>query len=122
LEINFIIPNEYDNIIKKIFYDIKLENANVSIENDEVFLENGESLFDKDNYCFKNFIKYIEEKRYYIVFLNMNISFIDSKNSKKYTISLDIIDSIFVQLKCDNQKIFDKIIYNISNNKFIIKE
>lgn len=122
MEIKFKIPNTYDNFIKKIFDNINFKDAEVLIEDDEVFLKNGELLFNKNNYKYEELLKFINKKTYYIVFLNMSIVFFDSKKLIQSNINLHIIDSEYVELKCDHTEIINKIIYNLNKNGFVISE
>lgn len=53
--IKFLIKNEYDIILNKIFHGIDCSNFRWKLEDEEVFDEHGEFFFDKTDYSNNEF-------------------------------------------------------------------
>lgn len=126
------IENKYDTFLGKIFKDIAFENVFWRVVNQEVLVEKGKEFFTKEIYSVSEFENLINLKKYYPVFLtlqlyNQNGKIRDIKNYNNYFDSdciliLYIIDNIFVEIYSKNQDYLKNIKQNaLKNNLTNIK-
>lgn len=74
LGICFKVPNEYDTILYKILENIELDDKSIcKIKEDEVLNEKGDCFFNDEIYKWIDFKKMIKSKKYYPIFLNLQI-------------------------------------------------
>lgn len=119
--IKFLIKNEYDIILNKIFRGIDCSNFRWKLEDEEVFDEHGEFFFDKTDYSNDEFQNMIQ-KKHYPVHLNLQMYYKNSdvneiNNYNQYLTSpcqliIFIVDNIFVEIYAKNQTILEKISKN----------
>lgn len=119
--IKFLIKNEYDIILNKIFQGIDCSNFRWKIEDEEVLGEQGKSFFVKTDYSDNEFQNMIQ-KEHYPIFLNLQMYYKNSdvndiKNYDQFLTSscqliLFIVDNIFVEIYAKNQTILEKISKN----------
>lgn len=119
--IKFLIKNEYDIILNKIFHGIDCSNFRWKLEYEEVFDEHGEFFFDKTDYSNNEFQNMIQ-KKHYPVHLNLQMYYKNSdvneiNNYNQYLTSpcqliIFIVDNIFVEIYAKNQTILEKISKN----------
>ena len=125
--IKFLIKNEYDIILNKIFHGIACSNFRRKIEDEEVLGEHVEFFFDKTDYSNNEFQNMIQ-KEHYPIFLNLQMYYKNSdvndiKNYDQFLTSscqliLFIVDNVFVEIYAKNQTILEKISKNAVNYDF----
>lgn len=129
LGIKFKIPNTYDTILNKIFSNIDFQNCIIHIEEEEVLCENNTDMIKKNEYSSLEFKEIIKGKKYYPIFLYLQIY---KSNGQKIEINsyndfiksecelvLFITDNEFVEIyskKMDYLKLIEK---NAKQNKFV---
>ena len=119
--IKFLIKNEYDIILNKIFHDIDCSNFRWKLECEEVFGEHGEFFCDKTDYINNDFQNMVQ-KKHYTVHLNIQMYYKNSdvneiNNYDQFLISscqliIFIVDNVFVEIYAKNQTILEKISKN----------
>lgn len=127
MKIKFMIENEYDTILYKIFNGIDLEQYNCKIEEEEVYNEVGQAFFDKLKYTGKELVEIIKHP-HYPNFLNLQFYTTDIANNSiqnyeqfinsKCEMAILIVDSIFVEVYSKNQENIEKIYRNVNDNNF----
>ena len=119
--IKFLIKNEYDIILNKIFHGIDCSNFRWKIEDEEVLGEHVEFFFDKTEYSNNEFHNMIQQK-HYPIFLNLQMDYKNSdvneiNNYDQFLISscqliIFIVDNVFVEIYAKNQTILERILKN----------
>lgn len=119
--IKFLIKNEYDIILNKIFHGIDCSNFRWKIEDEEVLGEHVEFFFDKTDYSNNEFQNMIQ-KKHYPIFLNLQMYYKNSdvneiNNYDQFLISscqliIFIVDNVFVEIYAKNQTILERILKN----------
>lgn len=127
MRIKFMIDNEYDTILNKIFNGIDLTQYNCRIEEEEVYNEVGQVFFNELTYTGKELVEIIKQS-HYPNFLNLqfytgNIANNPIQNYEQFINSncemvILIVDSIFVEVYCKNQENIKKIFINATDNNF----
>lgn len=125
--IRFEIPNEWNNYLNLILYNINTENYNWLISDEEIYLEGFVDLFRKSIYDDISFKKIISRNKYYLIvgniaaFKSLNCKDIynyeDFQNSD-CEILMIIVDSCYIDIYVKNKKILEQIKNNAINNKF----
>ena len=119
--IKFLIKNEYDIILNKIFHGIDCSNFRWKLEYEEVLGEHGKFFFDKTDYSNNEFQNMIQ-KEHYPVHLNIQMYYKNSdvneiNNYDQFLISscqliIFIVDNVFVEIYAKNQTILERILKN----------
>lgn len=127
MKIKFMIENEYDTILYKIFNGIDLTQYNCKIEEEEVYNEIGQDFFDKLKYTGKE-LEEIIKKPHYPNFLNLQFYTKDIVNNSiqnyeqfinsKCEMAIHIVDSIFVEVYSKSRENMERICRNINDNNF----
>lgn len=131
--IKFIIKNDYDSVLKKIFDKLSFDGCYWYIVEDEILDKNGKDFFSKKKYIDDDFKKIIK-RTHYPVFVNLQLWRNDDKvilikNYSQFLISNCILeffitDNSFVEIYSKDSKVLEQIYqnanyYNFSEIKYI---
>ena len=126
--IKFELNNEYSNFLSKIFNHFDEENYVWKIADSEVLINADQFLFEKEYYDETDFKKIINEQKYYLIFLSIELykNNPSSEQIRNYDdflksdceLFLRIIDSTLVYICTKNKEILDIIYNNAIENNF----